>query len=450
MIRQLFAALQRTLSRLRTAIRRLAGTAPDDAHVARVYWDEGVALTLTDLMRESETRASGRVQVITLGEFRSAIGELWERYEQRILLIADSTISRMIGRGNTYIPQDKDTWLLLFPALSEPEALKRADAIAARIGEKLVGARFSETPPPLPEAFKLDLRGALNADGSLNLDRVKAAVENVRQSTSLGLGSVKSVAKKPAGVAKAAAASSPTAPPAKSEAAQLTVAFRPAWNAETQSVNSFFFRATKPDGSDVYGPGGPCPTDATALDLLGLAARAFSDMCERGLRAILTVPVPYPALHGPNLAEFQRVISSLPQRERLLHLRLEVTHVPARAGADSLVPIRELFRPFTREVAFLLDPFQLSDQVLALDHIMVGVEMPQGGRRSDDEIFQAMLIFRQRAGRRATYVLGLSSRLQVAHAVTASIAEIGGPGVSGELKKLPDQVTVIRRQDLLL
>lgn len=448
MIRRLFAALKQSLSRLRTAIRQFAGTAPEDVHAARVYWDEGMALTLTHLMQESETRASGRVQVITLAEFRSAIGELWERYEQRILLIAETTISRMIGRGNTYIPQDKDTWLLLFPALSEPEALKRADAIAARIGEKLVGARFSESAP-LPEASKIDLRGALNADGSLNLDRVRAAVENVRQSMSLSLGSAAAADKKPAGPARTAA-STPAAAPARSDAAQLTVAFRPAWNAETQSVNSFFFRATKPDGSDVYGPGGACPTDATALDLLGLAARAFTDMCERGLRAILTVPVPYPILHGPRLAEVQRMISGLPQRERLLHLRIEVTHVPARAGADSLVPIRELFRPFTREVAFLLDPFQLSDQVLALDHIMVGIELPRGGRRSDDEIFQAMLIFRQRAGRRATYVLGLSSRLQVAHAVTAGVAEIGGTGVSGELKRLPDQVTVIRRQDLLL
>jgi hypothetical protein len=76
--------------------------------------------------------------------------------------------------------------------------------------------------------------------------------------------------------------------------------------------------------------------------------------------------------------------------------------------------------------------------------------MPRGGRRSDDEILQAMLIFRQRAGRRSTYALGLSSRLQVAHAVTAGIAEIGGSGVAAELRKLPDQVTVIRRQDLLL
>lgn len=432
--------------RLRAAIRSFAGVPAENEVHARVYWDEGVALTLTDLVQEAETRASGRVQVITLGEFRGAIGELWERYESRILLIVESTISRMIGRGNTFIPQEKDTWLLLFPALEESEAIERADAIAAKIGEKLVGARFTETPPPLPEAAKLDLSGALNADGSLNLERVKTAVASVRHA-------VANAGRSPVPAAKKAGAPArpPVSPPprAKSDAAQLSVIYRPAWTAETQSVNSFYFRATRSDGTDVFAASGAFPNEATVLDLLAAGSRAFSDMCARGLRATLTVPIPFPLLQGAALAEIQRAISALPQRDRLMHLRLEVTHVPARAGADSLVPIRELFRPFVRDIAFLVDLFQPSEQVFALDHIMVGAEIPRGLRRSDDEIFQAMLLFRQRAGQRPVYLLGLASRLQVAHGVTANITELGGPAVVGELKKLPDQVSVIRRQDLI-
>ncbi len=446
MIARWAAAAKRALHRLHRAIQRFAGTLPDDAPAARVYWDDGVALALTDLVQEAETRASGRVQVITLADFRGAVGDLWEKYESRILLIAETTISRMIGRGNTFIPQGQDTWLLLFPALSEQEALKRADAIAARIGEKLVGAQFTEMPPPLPEASKLNLNGVMNADGTLNLDRVKQAVESVREAANPQL--VKPVAKGP--IKNVRPSVTPTAPAAKSEAAQFTIVFRPAWNAETQSVDAFFFRALRPDGADVFAPGGPPPNDATAIELLGMAARAFTEMFEKGLRATLTVPIPFMTLRGPALPEIQRIISGLPQRARLMHLRLEVTHVPLRIGADSLVPIRERFRPYLRDVAFLLDPFQLAEQALALDHIVAGVEISRMPRRSDDEIFQALLVFRQRAGQKTTYVLGLSSRLQVAHAVTAGIAELGGAGVVADAKKLPDQVTVIRRQDLLL
>ncbi len=446
------AALTSALSHVRAAIRRFAGVQEEETiESARVYWDDGVALALTDLVQEAETRASGRVQVITLGGFRDVIGELWDKYEQRILLITETTIARMIGKGNTFIAQDKDTWLLLFPALSEPEALQRADAIAARIGEKLVGAQFTEVPPPLPETSKLDLSGALNADGSLNIERVRAAVENVRRATSLGPGAGKGAIKKPAkpprpaGIVPAKSDLS-----AKSEVTQLTVSFRPAWNAETQSLSSYFFRAAKPDGSDIFAPGTAPPNDATMLDLLAAATRAFSEMCEQGLRATLTIPIPLPTLRGPACPEIQKLIANLPQRDRLMHLRVEITHVPARIGAESLVPIRELFRPYTRDVAFLLDLFAPADQVLALDHVVVGIELSRNTRHSEDAIFQAMLVFRQRAGQRRTYALGLASRSQVAHAVTANIAEVGGTGVAADVKKLPDQVTVIRRQDLLL
>lgn len=460
MIRGLIGAARRAMTRARAAIRSFAGVAPEDIATERVYWDDGVNLALTDLVQEAETRASGRVQVITLADFRAAIGELWDKYEQRILIIAESTISRMIGRGNTYIPQDKDTWLLLFSALSEQDALKRADAIAARIGEKLVGAQFTEVPPPLPQASKLDLNGAINADGTLNLDRLKSAVQNVRQAAAAAPGIAKAVAAKTAAAKAAKSVPRPTAAapapaaatpaPAKSEAAQFTISFRPAWTAETQAVDSFFFRANKADGSELYGPGVIPPTGAAVVELLDLATRAFAEMCERGLRATLTVPVPYTSLNSANVAEMQKMIASLPQRERLTYLRLEVTNVPMRAGAETLVPLRELFRSYVRDVAFLLDPFQLAEQALALDHIMAGVDVSRGGRRSDDEILQALLVFRQRAGRRSTYALGLASRLQVSHALTAGIAQIGGPGVAHDLKKLPDQISVIRRQDLLL
>lgn len=446
---RLLTILKRGLSRLRKIVRRLAGVPPEEARGARVYWDDGVTLALTDLVREAETRASGRVQVITLGAFRAAIGELWDTYESRILLIAESTISRMIGRGNTFIPQEKDTWLLLFPTLPEPNALQRADAIASKIGEKLVGAQFTETPPPLPETAKLDLSGALNADGSLNLERVKAAVANVREMAGGHAGGVKISKPAPKTPARPAGATQ-TSPPVKTEAAQLTICYRPAWTAETQCINSFFLRATRSNGSEVFSPSGAFPNDATVLELLSIASRVFSEMCERGLRATLTVPIPFAAFHGSRVTDIQRAVATLSQRDRLLHLRIEITHVPLRAGADSLVPIRELLRPYVREVAFLVDLFQPADQVFALDHVMIGTELPPGLQRSNEEVFQAMLVFRQRVGRRSTYALGLSSRLQVAHAVTAGITEVGGAAVTPEIKKLPDQVTVIKRQDLVL
>jgi len=122
-----FKTVQHLLWRCLRWVRRLAGGRVAELQ-ARVYWDDGVTLTLSNLAQETETRASGRVQVISLADFRAAIGELWEKYQNKILIIAESTIGRMIGKGNTYIPQGEDTWLLLFPGLSSDKAQQRADA----------------------------------------------------------------------------------------------------------------------------------------------------------------------------------------------------------------------------------------------------------------------------------------------------------------------------------
>lgn len=408
---------------------------------ARTYWDADVSLTIANLVQETETRASGRVQVITLAEFRTVIGELWDRYEDRILLIAETTISKMIGRGNTFIPQDKDTWLLLFPALEEKRAIDRADEIAARIGEKLMGAQFSEHAPPLPALHKLDLASAVNADGSIDLQRVKAAVIKVR-SASEPKPAVRPTSRKPPIETGRTATGS-------GAAAKFAVTFRPAWNADTQSVDSFFFRAATPTGVPAFSHQTPHMGDAVHLDLFAGALRSFSEMCEQGLRATLTIPVPHATLLGSMAGEIRRSVAALNQQKRLLHLRLEIVQVPHTARPERLIAMREMFRPFVRDVAFLTDLFSPPENILALEHIALGAEIDPTIAQSDEELFQAMLLFRQRAAERQTYILGLRSRAQVMRAIATGLMEIGGPGIASDSRRLPQRVEVIRRDELL-
>jgi hypothetical protein len=431
------SALARTVESALRYARGLLGGGDASAMPARVYWDESVALTLSNLVQEIETRASGRVQVISLADFRDAVGELWEKYNSRILLIAESTISRMIGKGNTFISQGEDAWLLLFPGLTEDKAQGRADAIAARIGAKLVGAQFTAQELPLPEAARLDLSGALNADGSINLESVKQAISRVRKSQIKAV-----VAVTPAKIAPRAAA------PAPSDAARAKTFFQPAWCAETQSIDLFCFRALTELGAPLYAEGAPAATDATIIDLTRAATEHFAGMCEAKLQAKMAIPIPYSPLVGGAAAEIVRLIAAQPQRERLLHLRVEIVQIPQSATADRLVAIRELFRPYVREVALMVDLFSPSEQVLALDHIMLGADARNTAGYGDEQLFQDMLLFRQRAGRRGTYVLGLQQRGHIKCAVNAGIAEIGGPGLTENIKRLPQRVSVIRREDL--
>ncbi len=421
--------------------------APEEPEQTRppVYWDDGVSLTIANLVQETETRASGRVQVLSLADFRTSIGDLWDKYQTKILIIAESTIGRMIGKGNTYIAQGDDAWLLLFASLPEEKAQARADEMAATLGEKLMGAQFTEHELPLPQAARLDLSDALKDDGSLDMEAVKRAISKIRQKQITTTVAARARVAGPAGGRPVAA---PAGKMMRSDAEKLASYFQPAWSAETESIDTFFFRATAADGAEVYGDDRPAQNDATILDLTRTATAAFTSMCDAGLNAKMAIPVPFSALQGSTLKEIQRMIVSLGQRERLLRLRLEVVQIPPSATADVLVPIRELFRPYVREVAFVVDFFMPHDQVLALDHIMLGTDARAAAEIGEEGLFQDLLMFRQRAGRRGTYVLGLATKAHLRRAINAGLAEVGGPALGENTKRLPHRITILHREQL--
>lgn len=423
-------------------LRTVFGSPKEDENKARVYWDDGVALTLQNLAQETETRASGRVQVITLADFRASIPDLWDKYKDRILIIAESTISRMIGKGNTFIPQGDDAWLMLFTAASDDEAQARTDAIAAKIGEKLMGARFSPEAPPLPTTAKLNLNSAMRADGSIDLDAVKAAVDKARRAQA-------AFAPSPA-VATPPKPARPKAIPATAPAPEFTISFRLAWCAETQSIDTFTVRALNDVGVNIFADTAPAVSPLMAVAVLRHGAALFRTMCAAGVRAKFCIPIPFSVLDTPALGEIQQVINEINQQQRLLQLRIVVMRVPARSSLDQLAAARELFRPFVREVAFAIDPFLLQGQALALEDVVLCADISGKDIRNENEFLQAMQLLRQRAGGRIVHVTGLQSHKQLTSAVNAGIDEVSGSAVHDDLKVLPASVMVVRRQDLLL
>ena len=96
----------------------------------------------------------------------------------------------------------------------------------------------------------------------------------------------------------------------------------------------------------------------------------------------------------------------------------------------------------------MVDIFQPSEQVLALDHIMLGASGKDAGGLSEEQIFQDLLLFRQRTGRRGTYILGLASKAHLRRAINAGIAEVGGPALGEDTKRLPHRVTILQREQL--
>ena len=212
-----------------------------------------------------------------------SLGDAWDRYKKKVLIIAENTIGRMIGKGNTYIPQDEDSWLLLMPALSEHEAQLKADEIAMVLGEKLVGERFEEKEPPLPQTAKVDLAQALNPDGSFNSTAMRNAVKRARLTLAAKdarrsvkeLDQIKANAKpleKPLGTA--ASFSQASLFPS------LTLAYRQMWQSDTESFSAFALRAFTDTGEPVFGPNAPATVQSALNDatIIDLAKAAFAGL----------------------------------------------------------------------------------------------------------------------------------------------------------------------------
>lgn len=432
------------------------GFGPEDVRPS-ITWDQDIDLTLNSLVNEATTKASGRVQVLTISHLRAELGEAWERYSKKVLLIAETTIGRMIGKGNTYIKQDEDSWLLLMPSLSEHEAELKADDIAIVIGEKLVGERFEEKEPPLPQTAKVDLSEALNPDGSFNSDAMRTAVKRARimlaakdaRRSVKELDKTKADAKtaeKPLGTAASFAQASlfPT----------LTLAYRPLWQLDTESFSAFALRAFTDTGEPVFGPNAPPEVqarlnDATIIDLAKAAFADFSGMTQKNMRATYVVPVPFSVMTRKLGAVFLRALAALPQKERLTFMRIELVNIPSRTPVGTLIDVRELFRGRVKDVAFLMDLSHLNQEILALDHIVIGVEPNSAMFQNEKYLHEAMSFFRRKAAGRRAYIMGLRTREQASFALHTGFDEISGIGIADDLNHLPDRTTVVYKQELV-
>lgn len=414
-------------------------------------WDDGLELSLGQIAADIETKASGRVQVITLAHLRHSLGEHWEKYRPNILLIAETTIGRKLGKGNTFIPQDEDSWLLLMPSLSESEAEARADEIAAVLGEKLVGERFTEKEPPMPQSAKVDLTGAMRRDGTLDLEALRQSVKKAR----LGL-AARDAKRAVAILNRSPAEEQPldaVSAPAHSRFSELTLTYRPAWSADTESIDTFNLRAFDHSAEIVYGrpdvAASEVLNDPTVADIAKAALGAFALMVKSGLRAKFVLPVPYSITRRRVGVALFRAIAALPQRDRLMHLRVEFTGLPPGVAPDHLVELRETFRGRVREVAFLMDLFDYRDSVFALENVVIGAEAIRE-KFSDDQAFRAaMVTFRRKAGSRRAYIMGLRTRDMVGAAVSSGFDEVSGIGLVDDTQHLPLHTVVKHRHDLI-
>jgi PAS domain S-box-containing protein len=85
------------------------------------------------------SESAGRIQLIGIGEVRTALGDRWPELAERAMATAEAVIKRRCGPQDSYSRSDDISFLVCFGALSEEEASFRAAMIGREIRNRLIG-----------------------------------------------------------------------------------------------------------------------------------------------------------------------------------------------------------------------------------------------------------------------------------------------------------------------
>lgn len=415
--------------------------------------NDDLTLSYASLLADKESKSYGTVQLVTLTQFRQELGPIWDQYEKNILLIAETTIDRMLSKAQTAIREDEETWLLITPDLTPEDAERFAERIAAAIGEKLVGARFEATDVPdgdaTPLTGTLDITTAMTPEGRLDRSMINRAIANAqavlvaRAQAKRAEAEMSERGDEKEKRSKASAASNETEFVTAEEGLKLR--YWPAWSADAQSIDTFFCRPVGAAPGDPLSREDPRQTAANAVAVARGCAVALNGMVNDSVRAKLVTPIPYLALMSSAQRAILQAFQKLHESHRFLYLRLEITHVPAVVTLPTLLTARDLLLPIARDIGILTDLATPNRVVLSASRVMIGAD---ASSTSGDRM-TALEQFRAACQGRPCYVVGLETGQELKTAVYADYNEIGGPVVQDVLKRRPEKTTPMLRDSLL-
>ncbi|MGE5516349.1 MAG: hypothetical protein ACM31D_11085 [Bacteroidota bacterium] len=187
--------LSRLAAPIAKAARRVARRQPDENDEVRKLMEAALAeastapARLTDdafrmfteqLAQQEDGAFQVKLHVISLVEFREAVGDKWFKLADKVMMIAEGVINMHLGAGNVFNRQGSDFFVLVFRTCDDIEGRRRALVIAQELGTRLVGDQFIGSEVPLALAAELSAVDGLNPDGSINLSAVHAAVGEMR------------------------------------------------------------------------------------------------------------------------------------------------------------------------------------------------------------------------------------------------------------------------------
>lgn len=153
------------------------GSAHVHIHNDDGFFDDTVALSIEDVISQDSNEGEdiGQLHILSLTEFRTILGDAWEKRADKIFILTEGVLRDRVGKGNMWQRQSEEIFIMLFPTLSEYDAQARAFDIAEEIGFKIIGERFDGGRRPAIRVAGVDPKDALNEDGTFDIATLEQA-----------------------------------------------------------------------------------------------------------------------------------------------------------------------------------------------------------------------------------------------------------------------------------
>lgn|GEM_PF-1774423 len=139
------------------------------------FMADDIQVNIEDIIAGEDNEEIGKLYVLSLTEFHTALGEMWDKREAKIFLLTEAVLRDYVGDGNRWEHRSKEVYVMLFPTLSQMEAEARTFDVAEQLGLKIIGERFDGERRPHIRFAGVDPKDALNEDGTFNIEALEKA-----------------------------------------------------------------------------------------------------------------------------------------------------------------------------------------------------------------------------------------------------------------------------------
>jgi hypothetical protein len=430
-------------------------------------------------MLDADPGLNTRLHIVSVADFRQAVGAKWPRLADKVAMIADALIRRHIGSGNAWTRDGDDTFLLLYPTVPRDEARRRTALIAEDISRHLLGDGVIGGQRPVAIMANIALATVVDRRFAVRSQAVRRAVDSGRallptlpEDLDTDQPMFAALAEVPTGtvggrsrarwVPLAGAEAPPTdvgwqaftvTPAAHQQkpkwwevgplppGARLSLMWRPTWVARGEAISAYTARVVRVDydgaepleGSRAYPPGDV----ATALTLdrfvINTAVRQLS--AGQGAGPSVILPLSWATLASDQRMATIAAFADVTAETRRDRVRVEVFDVPDEATGDNLQSVAEAVRTLGCEVILRLRLGSRSpEEVASCGAAVIGLdlsELPPEQRMGDDALLETLRGFQQGAEQSGVKVAlwGARRRRVIGRLIADGFEMVNGPGL---------------------